>query len=289
MKPGWRCVYALDGERRPVGAAPAELVAAIGRAADLRIYTEFRHNEHIDAASDCAEKILEVSDFRVTYLVEGRWAAGVMSLRLPVDPPAGFGPRPSMSFFLYNQDGTQAIARPYLDGESPRPEPRFDALAKYHPRDAHDDGTNAPSHNFVYDFDTYRFCVAEGWEEVLHHSPEGEILSGSVDRLAHEFAQGREVKVGIHNLCAPFGGIEHEVFVQTGPGYYYTERRLFLAETQPVVRVKPAIPMRYESRGWDFGWLLPRTDGVVAHWMVDPYTLRFEKSESRHAVRWFTR
>ena len=28
-----------------------------------------------------------------------------------------------------------------------------------------------------------------------------------------------------------------------------------------VVRVKPAVPMRYESHGWDFGWLYLRTDG----------------------------
>ncbi|MFN0170087.1 MAG: hypothetical protein ACKV22_27000 [Bryobacteraceae bacterium] len=289
MNIGWKCVYELDQARGPVGPDAAGLADAIRRAADLRIYTEFRHNEHIDLESGCDEKILEVSDFRVTYLVEDRWTAGIMSLRQPVALPSGFGPRPSMSFFLYNQDGTQAIARPYLDGAPPGPEPNLEAMARYHKHGSQDAGTNAPSHNFVYDFDVYRFCVADGWEEVLHHSPEGEVLTGSVDRLAREFVQGREVKVGIRNLCAPFGGLDHEVFVQTGPGYYYTERKLFLAETQPVVRVKTAIPMRYESGCWDFGWLLPRTDGVVAHWMVDPYTLRFVKSESRHSVRWFVR
>jgi len=90
--------------------------------------------------------------------------------------------------------------------------------------------------------------------------------------------------------CASLGGgLEHEVFTHTGPGYYSTGRKIFCAGTQPVVRVRPAIPLRYTSRGWDFGWLLPRTDGTVARWLCDPYTLAFRKSEERHPLRWFVR
>ncbi len=289
METPWKCVYELDAERKPAGGSAFELAAAVRRGADLRIYTEFRHNEHIDPRSDCAENIQEVSDFRVTYLVEDRWPAGIMSLRQPVQLPGGFGPRPSMSFFLYNQDGSQAIARPFLDGGAPQPEPDYSAMARYHLEQTHDAGTNAPSHNFVYDFDVFRFYVADVWEEVLSHSAEGEVASGSIDRLAEAFVRGREIKVAIEGLCSDLGSAPHEVFVQTGPGYYYTDRKLFLAETQPVVRTTPEIPMRYHSHGWDFGWLLPRTDGLVARCLVDPYTLRFTKSESRHAIRWFVR
>jgi hypothetical protein len=285
----WRCVYTLGPDRQAVGGNAAELAAAIRRGADLRIYTEFRHNEHIDTESPCGELVHEVSDFRVTYLVEDAWTAGIMSLRQPVALPDGFGPRPSMSFFLYNQDGTQAIARQYLDGLGSRPGPTFETMAKYHPGDAHDEETIAPSYTFVYDFDVYGFCVADDWRELLHHSAEGEVVSGSIDDLAEAFRGGCEVKVGIADLCADLGGLSHTVFVQTGPGYYYTERKLFIAETHPVIRVQPTIPMRYRSGAWDFGWLLPRTDGCVAHWRVDPYTLRFAKSESRHAIRWFVR
>jgi hypothetical protein len=53
------------------------------------------------------------------------------------------------------------------------------------------------------------------------------------------------------------------------------------------VRVRPAIPLRYTSRGWDFGWLMARTDGHVARWLCDQYTLTFHKSEARYAIRWF--
>ena len=40
----------------------------------------------------------------------------MQNMPMPVALPGGFGPRESMSRFLYNQDGHQAIARPLLDG-----------------------------------------------------------------------------------------------------------------------------------------------------------------------------
>ena len=277
----WKIALELNAKREPVSGSTDDLGDAIRRGADLRIYTEFRHNEHIDTTSDNPELIQEVADFRVTYLMEDRWTAGIMSLRQPVDRPDGFGPRPSMSFFLYNQNGQQAIARPHLDGTpatgKPGPSPIADhtAMPKYHQHDSWDGATNAPSSNFAYDFETYRFYVSDNWQEILSHTADGEILSGSVDALADEFARGREFKVGIRNLCADLtddsdDSPAHEVFVHIGPGYYYTKRKLFLAETHPLVRVRPAIPLAYDSRGWDFGWLMPRTDGFVARWLVDP-------------------
>jgi len=53
------------------------------------------------------------------------------------------------------------------------------------------------------------------------------------------------------------------------------------------VRVAPAIPLRYRSRGWDFGWLMARTDGALCHLRCDPYTLQFSRHEGRAAMRWF--
>jgi hypothetical protein len=288
MKSGWRSVYELDATRKGVAGSREELGRALRRGADLRIYTEFRHNEHIDTGSDCSELVQEVSEFGVTYLVEDRWSAGIMSLRQPVSLPGSFGPRPSMSFFLYNEDGQQALARPYLDGGGPGPDPEYN-MPKYHLQHRADEDTNAPIRNFIYDFEHFRFCVSDEWEEVFHHSETGETICGSIDRLAAEFARGRELKAGIRDLCRDLGGLPHEVFVMAGPGYYYTDRKYFVAESHPVVRVKTAIPMLYETRAWDFGWLMPRTDGVVSMWLVDPYTLQFRRCQSRHAIRWFVR
>ena len=147
----WVSVLELDSQRRATGGHPGALCAAIRRGADLRIYTEFIHNEHIDPASDSAELIREVSEFRATYLVEDRWCAGIMTLRQPISLPDAFGPRASMSFFLYNQDGQQAIARPlpgwrHASGSRIGPAALDDwrAYPKYHQQDGWDAGTNAP-------------------------------------------------------------------------------------------------------------------------------------------------
>jgi hypothetical protein len=299
-KTGWQCVLTLDALRRPVAGSADALCDAIRRGADLRIATEFRHNEHIDMDSQNSDLICEVAEFRVTYLLEGRWTAGIMTLRQPISLPDGFGPRPSMSFFLYNQDGQQAIARPYFDGASVEGAPGSSPLQdhrhmpKYHEQDRWDDATNAPNSNFVYEFDVYQFFVLDEWQEVLSHSADGTVISGSIERLAREFACGREVKVAIRGLCGDWTetsslSMDHEVFVQTGSCYYYTQHRLFIAGSHPIVRVKPAIPLRYTTEGWDFGWLLVRTDGLVVCRLVDPYTLKFRKSEGKCSIRWFVR
>jgi hypothetical protein len=129
---------------------------------------------------------------------------------------------------------------------------------------------------------------------VFSHTADGEVIAGSLESLIEAFSEGCEIKVGIRGLCAdlaklPGDAPDHTVFVQTGPGYYCTERRLFCAGTQPVVRVRPSIPMRYTSGGWDFGWLMPRTDGLVDRWLCDPYTLQFTKRPGHFAMRWFVR
>lgn len=288
----------LNGDRSLRAGSYAALADAIRRGADLRIATTFRHNEHIDPASASAELVQEVAEFRVTYLVDDRWSAGIMTLRQPVELPEGFGPRPSLSCFLYNQDGSQAIARPYLDGApatgalGPSPLDDHSAMPRYHQHDSWDAGTNAPSSNFVYDFDGYRFLVNDRWREVLSHAADGAALSGSVAELADAFAQGRPLKLGIRGLCADLAGPDadppdHELFVHAGSCYYYSERRLFMTGTHPLVRVRPAIPLRYQSRAWDFGWLMARSDGHVARWLCDPYTLTFHKRAGRYAMRWF--
>jgi len=205
-----------------------------------------------------------------------------------------------MSFFMYNQDGQQAIARPHLDGppvdgpHGPSAVSNHSDMRKYHQQDSWDADTNAPSSNFIYEFNRYSFLVCDEWEEVFSHASDGRPTSGSLTALCDAFSEGREIKVGIRGLCADMAINsepipDHTVFVQTGPGYYCTQRKLFCGGSQPVIRVRPEIPMRYTSDGWDFGWLMPRTDGFVERWLCDPYTLRFHKSPGRYAIRWFAR
>ena len=296
----WTCALELDDARRTIGGSAGALVNAIRAGADLRIGTEFRHNEHIDTDSSSPELVQEFADFAITYLVDDRWAAGIMSLRQPVDLPVGFGPRPSMSFFLYNQNGEQAIARPFLDGQAASGEPGRspdeppESMPRYHVIDSWDAGTNAPSHNFVYDFGVFRYYASDTWREVFAHDGQGRPGSGSLAELVEAFRAGRALKVAVTGLCDDLAGegeetLAHEVFVQTGSAYYYNDLELLMVGTHPLVRVRPAIPMRYTTGGWDFGWLFVRTDGHVVYRRCDPHTLAFEDREHKLAIRWFAR
>ena len=296
----WNCVLELDAARRPVSGSEEDLFAAIRRGSDLRIYTEFLHNEHIDVASDDPERIREVAEFGITYFLDNHWVAGCMSLRQPVELPDGFGPRASMSFFLYNQNGQQAIARPFLDGPpasrppGPAPADEFPNMPKYHQLDSWDAETNAPSSNFVYEFEVYRYFVNDAWREVVAIDAGGHVETGSLDALAEAFSRGCEVKAAIRGLCAdlseqPAEAIDHELYVQMGSCYYYTERKLFVAGSHPLIRITPAVPMQYHTGGWDFGWLVLRSDGHTVYRRCDPYTLRFQDIEASYAIRWFVR
>lgn len=296
----WRSVLTLDSDRRLQTGSAAALNAAIRRGADLRIMTQFRYHEHVEPGSADQELIREICDFQTVYQLEDRWTAGIMTLRQPVSLPDGFGPRPSMSFFLYNQDGEQGIARPYLDGRpianpsAAAASPGVPHYPRYHQHDDWDPETNAPSHNFVYEFDLFDYIVRDDWREVLAHDEYGSVRSGSIDALAEGFNRGCQVKVAIHGLCrdlnsAPGDGLDHEVMVQAGSCYYYTTRQLIIAGTNPLVRVRPAIPLKYASAGWDCGWCVVRTDGRVVYRALDPQSLSFGDYEQRHPLRWFVR
>ena len=296
----WQCALTLDSQRNVIAGDGGALSDAIRRGADLRVQTAFRHNEHIDTTSPNDELVEEVAEFKTTYLLDDRFAAGIMTNRQPVQLPDGFGPRPSMSFFCYNQDGQQAIARPFLDGppqagtRGPAPLDDHSAMPKYHQLDGFDTDTNGPSSNFIYAFECFRYLVRDDWTEILAHDAEGNATGGSIDDLAKAFVEGADVKVAIVGLCDDVAGgqassMPHEVFLPIGYSYYYTNQKLYIGAAHPTVRVSPSIPLRYGSEMWDFGWLLPRTDGYCARLLNDPYTLEFHRSEARYAMRWFVR
>ena len=64
------------GQFNDAGGQPANHIAKwdgstwspLGSGADLRVYTEFAHNEHIDVHSTCGETVQETAEFGVTYV-----------------------------------------------------------------------------------------------------------------------------------------------------------------------------------------------------------------------------
>jgi len=288
------CLLTLDSKRNVLSGSFDSLRKAISGGADLRIYTGFHHNEHIDVNSDNNELVDEVSDFRETWLVDGRWVAGVMNMRMPVVPPGIFGARPSWSFFLYNENGQQAIARPFLDGQSVGIKPTGKCptsappgMPKYNTLSDYDTGTNAPSQNFIYDFDEYRFYAYRRWREIYAHDEQGRATAGSFEELIRAFRAGREFKAAIRDFARQEGDPSYELFTHLGSGYYNTEARHFCINSQPLVVIRPAIPMAYESGNWSFGNMNIQCNGTVSYWRCDPYTMAYDKVSQKCAVRYF--
>ena len=197
--PLWASCLTLDEARTVVAGSAEALGQAVALGADLRVVTQFHHNEHVDGSSHNNELVLEPSSFPVTIALfdddngDGAataalaspataasrtpsWCAAVMVARQPVNPndntgPGGFnGSGAALSLFMYNQDGQQARAAVQLNREA------FTAAAaqcaeapggEFAPGDEYpkqlldgmmeiqgesDVGTNAPSSNFVYQF-----------------------------------------------------------------------------------------------------------------------------------------
>jgi hypothetical protein len=303
----WRLALELADDRTVRAGSKADLAAAIGRAADLRVYTEFLFEEHIAPGGngDPTQNglIREVIDFRETILVGGAHVGAITTQRQPLEPPFGFnGTEPRMSFFMYTSDGDQALAGLVFAGVDGAPAPgqrTVEApppdMPKMGEQEFFDLGTSGPSRNFVYDMETYRYFVRDEWEGILAHDQDGKVTSGSFDAVEAAQIAGREIKVGIRDLATDLRGDAgdgprtHEVFTPVGSGFLHTGPRLYAALTHPVVRIAPADPLRYRSAGWDVAWVFLRTDGHAVVRTLEPYTRRWADRPARFACRWFAR
>ena len=302
---GWSTVLELAPDRSVVAGSKDALGDAIGRGADLRVYTEFLYEEHIvpgSADPSFNGPIREVIDFRETILIDGWYVAGITTLRQPLEPPHGFNGRdPRMSFFMYTMDGEQALANLVL-GDAPGSEapgrrevvPTPTDMPKMGAQEFFDLGTTGPSRNFVYDMERYRFIVRDEWREILAHDPDGRVTAGSFTALDAAQVAGLEIKVAIRDLAAdltPPGAppISHEVFTLVGSGFVHVRADLYVTLTHPLVRVVAGIPIRYRSGNWDVAWVFLRTDGHARVRRIDPYTRSWEDRPARFAARWFAR
>ena len=297
----WVCALELDARRAVVRGSPAGLAAAIQRGADLRIYTEFIHEEHIGPTGrpesrDPSQSGL-MKEVITVYLLGSAHVAGITMLRQPVEATLGFfGTQPKMSFFLYNMDGHQACASLVLDDQRAAPPgqnrvaPTPADMPKMSPEERFDLGSTGPSRNFIYDMERYRYFVRDDWTEILAHEADGRVRRGSFAAIERAQDEGRDIKVAFAGLCADLGaGPEHEVFSVAGSTYLHTTRQSYATLAHPLVRVAPAVPLHYGSGKWDVAWVFVRTDGYVIQRVLNPYTRKFEDRPTRLACRWFAR
>lgn len=293
--PNWTCALALDNARCVTSGSRQALAAAVRRGADVRCYTTFDYGEHMNVPDSKVGLVQEMMNFPLTYWLEGEHTAAIQTTRYPANCSLGFGERPSLSFFLYNENGQFGIARPYLDGGCG--DPRMGVAAadgRYRVLEAADDRSPCPCENATYEFGMYRWWVRDDWEEVLSHDAAGRVAGGSLAGLRQAFRAGRSLKVGVGGLCADLSPAHvaqcaHEVFTELGPIYNHEDQGFLGGESFPLVRVAPAVPLVYRSGNWNYGWILPRTDGIVHQLVIEPPTHRFIRTEGRHAIRWFAR
>ena len=288
----WQCLLRLNRAREVVAGSRAALAKAVARGADVRLYTQFDWADHMGPGHEEQGLIEESIDLRVMYLLEGDWPAGLTALRFPADGGLGFGAAASLSFFMYNWNGEFGIARPYFSAADKPAALPVDFGLNYRMIGAWSDSqTISPSHNATYEFEEYRWLVRDDWREVLSHDEQGATLHGSRDELVEAFRRGAGVKVAVGNACAALPGraIPHELIVELGSMYFHRDRGFHSGESLPLVRIAPGTPLRYASGNWNFGWILPRTDGVVHHLTIDPATRQVARSVARHAMRWMVR
>lgn len=301
----WKCALELRPDRSIAVGSTTGLCDAICRGADLRVYTEWTYEEHIapDISKPdprCNGLLQEIIDMRETMLVDDQYAAGITTLRQSMLPISGFNltAAPRASYFMYGMDGQQCCAHVMLDGTKPtaqpgtsRVAPRPQSMPKMSETEENDVGTLAPSRNFIYDFEVYRYFVRDDWTPILAHDENGRVTSGSWEAFHQAHREGREFKAGITGLCGdlPGAAMRHEVFTLLGSGWIHTAMKTYEVSTHPLVRVAPSIPMKYRPRNWDVAWVILRTDGRAKVRSLDPYTRTFRDRERRVACRWFVR
>jgi hypothetical protein len=292
--PSWQCLLELDARRNVVSGSAGALCEAIARGADLRVYTEWLFEEHVapdlgrPARDDEAGLVQEVIDFREAILVGDDYAAGITTHRQAILPTVAFnrnGP-PRMSFFIYDTAGRQACANVLFDEPFEVTRKTMMDAAKMHDVDPHDAGSYAPSCNFVYDMERYRYFVRDDWRQALCHDAGGRVVHGSFEDLHAAHHAGCDIKIAVRDLAA---GDSHEIITPVGTSWVHTARRELEALTHPLVRVAAARPLRYASRNWDVAWVFLSTTGAATVRRFDPQRRQFTDEPGNFACRWFVR
>ncbi|MDO5553299.1 MAG: hypothetical protein Q4G68_06020 [Planctomycetia bacterium] len=286
-------VLELDTHRKITTGSPELLRNAVANGADLRIATGFRHNEHIDVTSQDDQLIVETSSFKQTVLINDRWVAGYMTLRQPVTLVNGFGQPNSLSLFLYNQNGQQALARVIFED---RPDSAFgkklesEGVSKFHTFSQYDTESTGPSKNFVYDFDFYRYYVTEKYSFSYANDAKGNCKSGNFARLAQASEHGKTIKVGIRGISSylwPEYQATDEIFIPCGSHYYYAKKKLMVASTEPFVVIPATIPLEYRANALRYCWAIVQSDASATIRSYDPIAKEWHDYQTSLPVRWF--
>lgn len=283
----------LNPKREIVQGSVEKLNGLIAAGADLKVSTGFTFNEHIDINAKDDQTVIETSTFAQTVIIDNHWSAAFMTLRQPVELPHGFGHANSLSLFLYNQNGLQAMAKLILDGQVEKAlnhDTDDFGYVKNHLISMSDQGTLGVSRNFIYDFDFMAFSLDDTYKELYANSKEGLCVGGSIDVMAEAYAKGRGIKLAVSDLSeALWGKSSHsdEHFLPCASSYYLTREKVMITNSLPFISVPADIPLTYKTRSYKYCWLVARSDGRVEIRSYSPFENKWLTQAMRTKLRWF--
>jgi len=283
----------LNPKLEIIQGSVVNLNSLLAAGADLKVSTGFTFNEHIDINSKDDQTVAETSTFAQTVIIDDHWSAGFMTLRQPVELPNGFGTANSLSLFLYNQNGLQAMAKLVLDGQVEKAlnnDTDDFGYVKNHLISMNDQGTCGVSRNFIYDFDFMAFSLNDIYEELFANSKEGICVGGSIDGMAEAYAKGRGIKLAVKDISeALWGKSTHsdEHFLHCASSYYLTKEKVMIASSLPFISVPADIPLTYKARSYKYCWLVARSDGRVEIRSYSPFENKWLTQTMRTKLRWF--
>jgi hypothetical protein len=227
----------------------------------------------------------ETGTLQTSWVFDDKHVGGLQTLRHPLDCGLGIRTRPSMSLWVFNVAARQRSAFVPLDGT-----PAKNATGQW----VHVDNTpyDRSAENLVPT--RYRWWARDDWEEVCAHDETGKASLGGWEELRKAVDGGRRVKVGIRYLWSyltPEGedAPTHEVFVECTSEFSHLDQGFFGALTQPTFLLRPCVPLSFTGESFASGWLVVRTDGQVQRQILNPTTMQWEQSWTRHSLRWFVR
>ena len=249
MSGDWILALEQEQDLRVAKGSAMEVVAAVGRGADLRLYMIHENYE-------------ETIYFQQTYAGEGDAFAGIMSHHHSYVHRGQDIEEPYMSIFKYDTSG------------------RFDQV-KWKFGDVVLDESKA------YPYRVYRWFVCDRWRTVYEHDAEGNRISGDLDELKEAVRWGRTVRVGIRQFFGlaedRVDGPEHTCFLTTmQPMIKYGQVQ---SNCDLVIAGAPKWPCTW-AEGLHVVAMLPDTSGSMLCFLAQPGHLPFKRMIRRRPMQW---
>jgi len=249
MEQRWRLALEQQTDLTVSRGDLSELVAAMRRGADLRLYM----------TTDTYEETLY---FQQTYIGDGDAFAGLMSHHHSYVHSGEDVQQPYISIFKYDASGAYSH-RKWMWG------------------DVCVDGIG------VYPYGVYRWFVCDRWRTVYEHDAEGNRVHGNLAELKEHVRLGHSVQVGIRQLFGLAeditDGPSHISFATTMQPVI---RDGHVQSNCDLVAVGAAKwPCTWRD-GLHVAMMLPSTSGEILCFLAQPGKLPFKRTIRRRAMQW---